>query len=134
MALFPEIVAAYDAATDILADENVIIDNPHLLMAPTHTIEELMAAHSPAYSVELTFTDTTFGIGWNKRFGFTGEIEHHPYPCHYTESGYRDRLAEVLVPLVHDFQQRAQNAKLADYANDAPGSVYEARDAVRRLD
>lgn len=133
MALFPEIVAGYEAAKAILADTDVILKDPHVrTVVPTDPIG-LMASFPPAYSVEAVPLPEGINVLWDGRYGLGGEHQLVPYPAPIDDPQFTEKLAEVLLPVVEDFKARAQAEKLKDYAQDAPGSVYEARDAIREV-
>lgn len=132
MALFPEIVAGYEAARSILADSGVDLTVPGARSIPTDPIGLINSAPA-AYSVSGYVLCEGVNLCWNGRFGFDKDWQLVTYPVPYTDPAFQEKLAEVLLPTVEDFKQRAQAEKLRDYAQDAPGSVYEARDAIREV-
>lgn len=70
---------------------------------------------------------------WNARFGDDQDWQTVEYPAAHDDPAFTDRLREVLLPAVVDYTSRAQERKLADYDQAAPGDVYEARDAIREV-
>lgn len=125
---------AYATLNEVLAGEQVLVSDLRGRRPPTDTVEQLLASSPPAYSVQVTATLDTVNISWNGRFGFLEDHTKHPYPVPHTDPAFRDRLADLIIPIVRDYRRRAQDTKLTDYAQDAPGDVYEARDAIRRAD
>ncbi|MFD3666471.1 hypothetical protein ACFWVF_38700 [Streptomyces sp. NPDC058659] len=114
------------ALRDILAGEKVTIVD--ITTTP-------MAFHdSPAaYTVQVTARDFGVPVAWTAGFGEIGAVSNLAYPIAPGAPGFRPALSDLVTPLVREYQQHSQAAKLADYAQDAPGDVYEARDAIRRI-
>lgn len=134
MALYPEIVAGYEAAKTILADTGVRLEDPTVIRTgfPTDPIG-IMASFPPAYSVDAHVLREGINVGWVKRFGLGNEFRLVEYPVPYTDPDFVEKLREPLLAAVADFKAKAQAEKLKDFAQDAPGDVYEARDAIREV-
>lgn len=132
--VFPEIAAGYEAAQEILAGTGVHLKDPTVINTnyPTDPIG-IMASFPQAYSVEAYVLDTGINVGWVGRYGLGGGWHLVTYPVAHTDPTFVEQLREPLLAAVADFKAKAQAEKLKDYAQDAPGSVYEARDAIREV-
>lgn len=134
MAVYPEILAGYEAAKTILADTGVILTALGVRSTAYATDPMAIIAASPAaYSVEAIALREGINLCWNGRYGFDKGWCLVEYPVPHTDPAFVERLAELLLPVVADFQAKAQEEKLKDYAKDKPGDVYEAVDAITEV-
>ncbi|MFI8977509.1 hypothetical protein ACIGO9_31835 [Nocardia asteroides] len=131
------------SALDILrkryADNNrvTVVDlrNPDWTPSKSNDPEDYAAAMPDAYTVRVIPRWDSIGVFWYGRFGFDQGRENRPLPeLSHADPGFRTALVELVEPLVSDALDAARQARLADYANGAPGDVYEARDAIRPLE
>jgi hypothetical protein len=134
MAIYPEILAGYEAAATILANAGVSLTAIGALSAPIPTdLMGMMAAQPAAYSVEAIALREGINLCWNGKFGFDKGWQLVKYPVPHTDPVFAERLVEVLLPVVEEFKAKAQEEKLKDYAQDKPEDVYEAVDAITEV-
>ena len=128
--LIPEVATAYPVVRDLVADLDVYVYDPHVIDTTVHTDPmAVVAAYPPAYQVRLTVNPHMVCVSRTSRFGFGGDYIYVEWPVPPGSEGFADRLAEVLLPVVH-----AELAAAAeDRASVTDGGPIEARDAVRKL-
>jgi hypothetical protein len=133
MALYPEIVAGYAAARELLASTDVAVKNPATFgtAMPTDMVE-LFASFPPAYSVEAVPLPEGINVVRNGRYGFTGTNEIVRYPVAHDAPDFTARLGEALMPVIERNLADAAAEREREHAAD-PGGVHESSEAIREI-
>jgi hypothetical protein len=137
MALYPEIVAGYAAARELLAGTDVAVKDPATFgtAMPTDMVE-LLASFPPAYSVEAVPLYEGINVIRNGRYGFTGTFtgtsEIVRYPVAHDAPDFTVRLGEALMPVIERNLADAAAEREREHAAN-PGGVHESSEAIREI-
>lgn len=133
MGLYPEVVAGYNAARELLADTGVRIKEPGVFTPISSDPMNLFASFPPAYSVDAVPLPEGINMVYNGRFGFVDNLyEMVAYPVAHDDPEFTAKLKAVLMPVVEKFlahaaadekQQRAEN----------PGGIHESYEAIKEV-
>ena len=128
--LIPEVATAYPVVWDLVADLDVYVDDPHVIDTTVHTDPiAIVAGYPPAYQVRVTVNPHMVCVSRTSRYGLGGDYIYVDWPVPPGSAGFADRLAEVLLPVVHAELATAAEDR-ASVTDDGP---IEARDAVQKL-
>lgn len=132
----PEVVAAWTAVRDIVAEENlpVDVDEPGDVPRTPVTPMQIMAACPKAYTVKLVVNSENVCVSRTGRWGIGGNMTFVDYPVPPCVTDFRDRLAAVLLPRIRHELTLAADTRAADLAKNGPFASYEAVDAAQPLE
>jgi hypothetical protein len=132
MAIYPEILAGYQAAVAILAGSGAVVKDPRVPTVISSDPIAMVAAGPAAYSVLVVPLQDGVNVCRFGRFGIGMTIRFVEYPCSHEESDFPERFASVLTEVV-DAELRAAAKERADaIAKHGPGGI-EAWDQIRRI-
>lgn len=133
MALYPEIVAGYEAAKELLEGTGVRIKDPTVPPVFSNDPLTMFASFPPAYSVEAVALPEGINMVYNGRFGFSGNrYEMVDYPTAHDAPDFKEKLKAVLMPKVEEFLAYAAKDKAQQHA-DHPGEIHESYEAIREV-
>jgi hypothetical protein len=129
-------VAGYRAAAAMLSGLPVTVFNPGVLRTAGLTDDpfSIIAVASDAYTVEAVVLPEGINLCRTGRFGFSAGYQMVDYPVPHDAGDFAERLAEVLLPAVHEQLALARAEEISDRAEHGPDAAYETRDAIRPLD
>lgn len=132
MSTYPEILAGYHAAKNVLSGMGVTLDHPGTRVDVDYMDPmALMNSFPAAYTVQGMALRDGINLSRTSRFGMSGEFVFVDYPCPTDAADFETRLRRVLVPAVQDLQAKAAQDRAARTAAE-PGP-HEASDAVKRI-
>ncbi len=132
MSIYPEILAGYHAAKNVLSGMDVTLDHPGTRVPIDYADPMALIGSFPAaYTVQGMALREGINLSRTSRFGMGGEFVMVDYPCPTDAADFEDQLRRVLVPAVQDLQAKAAEDRAARTASE-PGP-HEAGDAVKRI-
>ena len=131
MSIFPEILAGYHAAKNVLSGMGVTVDHPGTRVTANYDDPiAIIGSFPPAYSVQGMALQEGINLSRTSRFGMGEEFVFVDYPCPTDAADFEDQLRRVLVPKVQELQAKAAQDREEQSATPGP---HEARDAVKRI-
>lgn len=125
----PEILAAYEAARQMLAEHAVTVTDPRVITPIPTDPTEILGTNPIAYSVEARAERNGINLCRHGRFGLGVEWLFVKYPAPPTDPEFAARLAEVLVPAAEVLLAKALGASEVDRItltpDTPPGEVPE---------
>jgi hypothetical protein len=133
MGLFPEIIAGYEAAKELLEGTGVRLKDPGVMPVFSHDPLTMFASFPPAYSVEAVVLPGGINMVYNGRFGFAdSRYEMLDYPTAHDAPDFKEKLKAVLMPKVEEFLAHAAKDKAQKHAEN-PGGIHESYEAIREI-
>lgn len=132
MDLYPEVVAGYDAARELLADTTVTVRDPNVLPGIPSDPIELLGSFPPAYSVLAMPLPEGINMVRHGKFGFIATTRLVEYPVPHDDAEFTAKLKEVLMLVVEEFLAEAAADEKRQRA-ESPEGIHESREAIREI-
>lgn len=133
MAPYPEVVAGYNAARELLADTGVRIKDPSVFTPISSDPLNMFASFPPAYSVDAVPLPEGINMVRNGRFGFVdNEYRIVKYPVSHDDPEFTAKLKDVLMPVVEEFLAHAAADEKKQRAEN-PDGIHESYEAIREV-